>query len=94
MTPFSDALFAVHDGRLRPYYKYLTWELTEHPLAQSPLAPAPLLDLLLAVLGPDGAGALQRLMVETKPLFCAHGHAPAYDGWGEALGWMLSYRAP
>ena len=63
VTPFIDALFAVHGGRLRPYYKYLTWELTEHPLAQSPMAPAPLLDLLLAVLGPDGASALQCLVV-------------------------------
>ena len=94
VTPFIDALFAVHGGRLRPYYKYLTWELTDHPLAQSPLAAGPLVELLLAVLGPDGAGALQRLMVETKPLFCLHGHAATYEGWGEALGWMLRYRAP
>ena len=90
VTPFIDALFAVHGRRLRPYYKYLTWELTEHPLAQSPMAPGPLLALLLAVLGPDGASALQRLMVETKALFCAHGHASTYEGWGQALSWMLS----
>jgi len=94
VTPFIDALFAVNGRRLRPYYKYLRWELTEHPLGLSPYSPPELMALLTGVVAPDGVFALQRLMVETKPLFCAHGHAPTYEAWGEALGWMLSYRAP
>ena len=32
MNPFFDAVFALHDGRLRPYYKYLRWELETWPL--------------------------------------------------------------
>jgi hypothetical protein len=35
-APLLDALFALNGGRLRPYYKYLTWELTTHPLEHCP----------------------------------------------------------
>jgi hypothetical protein len=31
-APLLDALFALNGGRLRPYYKYLTWELTTPPV--------------------------------------------------------------
>src|SRR5690348_13694341 len=30
--PLLDAIFAINGGRLRPYYKYLAWELETHPL--------------------------------------------------------------
>ena len=37
VKPFLDAIFALHDGRLRPYYKYLAWELREetYPLERA-----------------------------------------------------------
>jgi hypothetical protein len=35
-APLLDALFALNGGRLRPYYKYLTWELTMHTLEHRP----------------------------------------------------------
>lgn len=92
VAPFLDALFALHDRRLRPYYKYLRWELTQHPLVRSPLAPDELIGLLTAVVAPGGVFALQRLMAETMPMFRAGGHGATYDGWGEALGWMLTWR--
>ena len=38
MNPFFDAAFALHGGRLRPYYKYLRWELETWPLTQLPTA--------------------------------------------------------
>jgi len=90
VTPFLDALFAVHGGRLRPYYKYLRFELAEHPLKASPLGPQALLAALMDVLSPGAAKALQRLAIATWPLFEAHGCAAVYQGWGGALDWMLN----
>jgi hypothetical protein len=32
VRPLLDVVFAIHDRQLRPYYKYLEWELTQFPL--------------------------------------------------------------
>nr|QQZ49259.1 hypothetical protein JKL49_19455 [Phenylobacterium glaciei] len=32
-SPLLDAIFALNGGRLRPFYKYLAWELADHPLS-------------------------------------------------------------
>jgi hypothetical protein len=89
VAPFLDAAFAIHDRRLRPYYKYLAWELETWPLAKLPLGGAALLGRLQAVLDAPAAGALARLIADTMEAFRREGHGAAYDGWGEAMGWML-----
>lgn len=83
ITPLLDALFALDGGRLRPFYKYLDWELAEHPLAagQALALEAP------ALLDAD-AGALRGLLREAEPLFRAAGHDSVFDGWGGDLAWM------
>jgi hypothetical protein len=92
VTPFLDALFAVHGGRLRPYYKYLRWELSAHRLERWPIAPDALMPLLTGAAAPGGVLALQRLMAETAPLFRSAGYSATYEAWGAALGWMLGWR--
>jgi predicted nucleotidyltransferase len=89
VAPFLDAAFAIHDRRLRPYYKYLAWELETWPLSKLSLDGAALLDRLQAVLDTSAAAALARLIAETMAAFRAEGHGEAYDGWGGAMGWML-----
>ena len=83
VVPLLDALFALDGGRLRPFYKYLDWELTEHPLAagQALAREAP------ALLAAD-AGALRALLRQAEPLFRAAGHGGVFDAWGEDLAWM------
>jgi hypothetical protein len=90
INPFLDAVCALQGGRLRPYFKYLTWELTTHPLAQLPIAPDALLARLAAVLEADGGSELSRLLADCEAAFRAAGHGGAYDGWGEALAWILA----
>lgn len=83
VAPLLDALFALDGGRLRPFYKYLDWELTEHALAagQALAREAP------ALLDPD-AGALKALLRQAEPLFRAAGHGGVFDAWGGDLAWM------
>ncbi len=52
-----DVVFALN-GRVRPYNKYLAWELREHPLDHRDWQPASLLPLLEALL--DGSEAAMR----------------------------------
>ena len=87
--PFLDAAFAIHGRRLRPYYKYLAWELEIEPLDKLPFDAQALLSRLQAVLDVDAAGALSRLVADTLAGFRSEGHGAAFDGWGEAMGWML-----
>ncbi|WP_310538554.1 hypothetical protein [Phenylobacterium sp.] len=83
IAPMLDALFALNGGRLRPFYKYLAWELTEHPLSsgQALALQAP------ALLDPDPK-TLGRLLRDTELLFRAASHGPVFDAWGDDLAWM------
>jgi hypothetical protein len=92
VNPFFDAAFALHGGRLRPYYKHLRWELETWPLTQLPTGDAALMDRALAVLGAGGGPALSALLAEAQAAFRAAGHGAAYDGWGEVLDWILTGR--
>jgi len=92
INPLLDAICALHGGRLRPYFKYLEWELTTHPLAQLPIAPDALLARLAAVLEADGGSVLCGLLADCESAFRTAGHGGAYDGWGETLAWILAGR--
>jgi predicted nucleotidyltransferase len=52
VAPFLDVIFAF-EARVRPYNKYLPWELREHPLSNSRWQAAALADLLQGLL--DGS---------------------------------------
>ena len=89
VNPYFDAVFALHGGRLRPYYKYLRWELETWPLTQLPAGDAALMDRALGVVGSGGGPALSALLAEAGPAFRASGYGAAYDGWGATLDWIL-----
>ncbi len=84
VNPFFDAAFALHCGRLRPYYKYLRWELETWPLTQLPTGGAALMDRAMDVLGPGGGPALSALLAETAPAFRAAGHGARLRRLGRA----------
>ncbi|WP_340645344.1 nucleotidyltransferase domain-containing protein [Phenylobacterium sp.] len=83
ITPLMDAIFALNGGRLRPFYKYLDWEMASHPLA----AGQDLAVRTLTLLDPD-AEALRSLLRDAEPLFRAAGHGAVFEGWGGDLAWM------
>lgn len=69
VRPFLQAIFASHDRRLVPYYKYLRWELEHHPLDRLTLSTDALLDCLLQVLEHGEHQAQQVLLEEARQLF-------------------------
>ncbi|MGA0600414.1 hypothetical protein ACO2Q3_06875 [Caulobacter sp. KR2-114] len=91
---FLDAVFALHGGRLRPYAKYLAWELTEHPLSHAPWPAVDLLALLDQALSPIPVPALQALLAGLEPLARAAGHGGVLDAWGEVLPLVRTFAAP
>lgn len=79
---YLEFLFAVH-GRVRPYNKWLEWELSEHPLP---------VDVDLARLERIArSGALedqQALFRETEELARRRGHGATIDGWEPDVAWL------
>jgi hypothetical protein len=72
---FLTTLFALH-GRLRPYNKYLRWELDTYPLGAPWTA-----DALLARLGVQPAAFFAELVALAR----ARGYGDIVDAWGGEL---------
>ncbi|HZC15197.1 MAG TPA: hypothetical protein VE309_00400, partial [Caulobacteraceae bacterium] len=90
--PLLDALFALHDGRLRPFHKYLQWELETWPLERMPWPPGAFLDKLLAILETADRDLQRQMLAAVETLFRAAGHHRVFDGWGPSLPAMTSGR--
>ena len=89
--PLLDAAFALHGGRLRPYYKYLAWELETQPLERLPFDGPTLIARLADALGADATLSLRGLVTDVLPAFRVAGHGAVFDAWGEAMVWMLDW---
>ena len=85
VEPLLDAIFALDGGRLRPYPKYLPWEL-----AQRPLPCRDLLGRLRGMLDGDLA-SMQSLAGDAVAAACGAGLSAAPDGWDETLDWMTTF---
>jgi hypothetical protein len=83
---FLVTLFALHE-RVRPYNKYLRWELEQHPLPDAQWSAARLLPLLDAVASGD-MSAQRRLFRDMERLARERGHGDVVDGWGGDLGML------
>jgi predicted nucleotidyltransferase len=78
-----ETVFALF-GRLRPYNKYLQWELENYPLPDSwtdALMPARV------------ATASLRLFPAVEALARRHGHADVLDGWGSDIELIRAFAA-
>ncbi|GAB3762115.1 hypothetical protein GCM10028864_52670 [Microlunatus parietis] len=80
-------LFALHN-RVRPYNKYLAWELERYPLSQPEWAHERLVPRLIRAGSEDAARTVRSLFVELEPHARAAGHGPVIDEWGDDLELM------
>jgi Nucleotidyltransferase domain len=80
---YLDFVFAVH-GRVRPYNKWLEWELREHPL---PVRVD--LDRLERIARTGDLAEQQALFHETETLARVRGHGATIDGWEPDVAWLL-----
>ena len=89
--PLLEAVFALN-GRLRPYYKYLEWELKMNPIAKLGIVPDDFLSALLEILTSGDIGTQQVLLCHIEKLFRIEGYGAVFDEWGQKLTWMKQYR--
>ena len=82
---FLSYVFAC-EQRVRPFNRYLRWELRHHPLSRPEWAAERLLPLLEETLtAASPAPGLRAMFNGLEPHARAAGHGPVLDGWGEDL---------
>lgn len=79
---YLDFVFAAH-GRIRPYNKWLEWELREHPL---PVALD--LDRLERITRTGDLDDQRALFRDTEVLARRLGHGATIDGWEPDVAWL------
>lgn len=84
VAPFLTALFAMH-GRVRPFNKFLGWELAQHPLPGSFADGDALLQHLHAVTSTADIAIQQRLFRQIEQLAREHDLGRMFDGWNPDL---------
>ena len=87
------AIFAL-EGRVRPFNKYLEWELVEHPLNEPAWSAAHLLPMLDNVVNGD-LPTQHGLFREIERVGRGHGFDEAVDDWQPDVAWLrgeASYR--
>ena len=83
---FLTTLFALHE-RVRPFNKYLRWELEQYPLPGDEWSAGRLLPLLEAAVAGDLA-AQRSLFRKIEPLARERGQSDVIDGWGDDVDWL------
>ncbi|MEV0218374.1 hypothetical protein [Streptomyces sp. NPDC050704] len=79
-----EAIFALHQ-RVRPYNKFLQWELERHPLGDGEWSAGQLLPTIRRILS-DGAPDTQRsLFTSIERAARDAGHDQVLDSWGDSL---------
>ncbi|MFX1364820.1 MAG: nucleotidyltransferase domain-containing protein [Promethearchaeota archaeon] len=89
---FLNTIFAIHRGRLNPYYKYLRWELEEFPLTKFPMQPNEIIETLMNMLETADLKIQQNLMRITEEMCREEGYGFQFDDWGEKYQWMINFK--
>jgi hypothetical protein len=89
---FLNVIFAIHNGRLRPYYKYLKWELKSFPLTKFPITAEEIVDNLMKILDNADCKTQQKFLKTTEAALRKEGFGAVFDSWGEDFPWMKSFK--
>ncbi len=87
IPPLLSFLFAVHE-RVRPFNRFLLWELETHPLPCDSWTADSLLPRLRAILANGDIGEQQRLFRDIEALARSNGFGDVIEGWEPDLDWL------
>jgi predicted nucleotidyltransferase len=87
VSALLDFLFAVHE-RVRPFNRFLRWELENHPLPGEMWAADSLLPRLQEILSSGDIGEQQRVFRDVETLARLHDLDDVIDGWEPDLDWL------
>jgi len=85
------ALFGL-EGRMKPFYKYLNWELTNYPLKKLPWPKDEFISILVKIVQTGDLSTQQTVLKTVENLFRQEGFDELFDSWEEMLPWMESFQ--
>jgi len=89
---FFDVIFGIHERRIRPYYKYLKWEMENFPLKKIPISTEELLNKISKILDDADLIIQQELFKLTEKLLINEGYEHVFRSWGGDISWMKSFK--
>jgi hypothetical protein len=89
VPPFLTALFAVHE-RVRPFNRYLGWELATFPLGDELWRANALLPRLEAIVATGALAAQKSLFADVEALARQHGLGDVVESWGPDVALLRS----
>jgi hypothetical protein len=93
ISPLLDALFAFQE-RVRPFNKFLRWELEKFPLPGDLWSAERLLARLQTVAATAAIDEQQSLFRDVEQLARSHGFDAIIDGWEPDLAWLRGEPSP
>lgn len=90
ISPLLDAVFAL-EGRIRPFYKFLDWELTNYPLTKLPWSKDDFINFLFEIVKTADIKTQQEILKNIEHVFRKEGFDSVFDSWEEMLPWMEAY---
>jgi hypothetical protein len=87
ISPLLTTIFAMH-GRVRPFNKFLAWELNEHPLPGDAWSANRLLPRLSAILATGSIAEQAAMFRDVEPLARENGRGDVVDGWEPDVAWL------
>jgi len=94
-----NVLFALHDRRLKPFYKYLKWELKNHPLEKVPYTADELMNKIKRILDDANVETQRDVFLMVEKLCRDEGYGYYIDQWDGAPGqpdfvFMRTFKQP
>ena len=89
---FLNVIFAIHNGRLSSYYKYLKWELKSFPLTKFHMTAEEIVNNLMRILDNADYKAQQKFLRTTEDALRKEGFGKVFESWGDDFSWMKSFK--
>ena len=89
---FLICAFAFHNRRIKPYYKYLEFELEKYPLDKLPWTSKELIEMLFKILETGDYKIQQVILKDMELLARKEGLGSTFDSWGGDEKWTMSFQ--
>ncbi|PIR94559.1 hypothetical protein COT97_00780 [Candidatus Falkowbacteria bacterium CG10_big_fil_rev_8_21_14_0_10_39_11] len=88
---FLNIIFALHGRRVKPFSKYLQWELDHYPLKKLPISNQEFLNILDKIISSADLNPQKKLFKITEKLFDRSPYKSVYNNWGEKIEWVEKF---
>lgn len=85
-----NAIFGL-EGKIKPFYKYLDWELINYPLEKLPWTKDEFISILVKIVQTGDLLTQQNVLKTVERTFRKEGYGELFDSWEEMLSWMETY---